>query len=158
MTFTVNLEGLDRLAGKSKLVSKIAEQELKKALLASGLMVEKAAKESIAGGGKTGKVYRRGGRTHQASAPGEAPATDTGRLVNSINVRLADGDTAAEVAAGSGSVKYARMLEFGTSRMEARPFLFPALERSKPKIKARMEAALDKTIDRAAKKGVKSLG
>lgn len=158
MSFEVKLEGLDRLASKSKIVSQIAQQEVRKALFASGAMVEKDAKESIAQGKKTGRVYKRGSRTHQASAPGEAPASDTGRLVNSINVRPAEGELAVDVVAGGGIVKYARMLEFGTSKMAARPFLFPALEKNKEKIRKRIEASLDKTIERATKKGMESLG
>ena len=43
------------------------------------------------------------------------------------------------------------MLEFGTSKTSARPFLFPALEKSKAVIRARFATALDKVIDRAAK-------
>ena len=158
MDFSVSIEGLDRLASKSKIVSVIARNEVEKALLASGLMVEKEAKESIAGGQKSGHVYRRGNVAHRASAPGEAPASDTGRLINSINVRPVQGELAVDVKAGGGVVKYARSLEFGTSKMAARPFLFPALEKSKPRIKRRIESALDRTIDRAAKVAVKSLG
>lgn len=33
---------------------------------------------------KTGAIYRRGSKTHQASAPGEAPAIDTGGLSQNI--------------------------------------------------------------------------
>ncbi len=35
---------------------------------------------------KHGQVYRRGGRIHQASAPGEAPAVDTSQLRNATRV------------------------------------------------------------------------
>ena len=158
MDFSVSLEGLDRLASKSKAVSAIAQQELKKALFSSAQMVEKTAKESIAGGGKTGRIYKRGGVTHQASAPGEAPATDRGGLVvRGINIRPAYEEAAIDVVAGAADIKYARALEFGTKNMAARPFLFPALEKNKTRIKARLEAALDKTIDRAAKKALDSL-
>jgi HK97 gp10 family phage protein len=157
MEFSVSVEGLDRLASKSRLVAKIAEEETRKALLASAFLVEKEAKESIAGGPKTGRLYKRRRVVHQASAPGEAPASDTGRLLNSINARPVQGELAAEVKAGGGIVKYARMLEFGTPRMAARPFLFRALQVSKAAIRARMEKALERTIERAAKKGIDSL-
>jgi hypothetical protein len=36
---------------------------------------------------KSGRTYKRGSKSHQASAPGEAPAIDTGNLVNSIEVK-----------------------------------------------------------------------
>ena len=158
MEFAVSVEGLDRMAGKSRLLSKIATEEISKALLASAQAVEKEAKQSILSGGKTGRTYRRGNVTHRASAPGEAPASDTGRLVNSINSSLTGSSLTAVTVAGRGTVKYAAVLEFGTSRIAPRPFLFPALERTKPFIRRRFDKALDRAIDRATAAGVKSLG
>lgn len=73
---------------------------------------------------KTGRVYRRRGVEHQASAPGEAPASDTGRLARSITVRPDEARTAATVNA---STEYAAPLEFGTQRVEPRPYMRPAL-------------------------------
>lgn len=73
---------------------------------------------------KTGRIYRRRGIEHQASAPGESPASDTGRLVNSIRTRYADDYLVGIVSA---STAYAAFLEFGTSRMEPRPYMRPAL-------------------------------
>lgn len=72
-------------------------------------------------GEKTGRMYGK----HRASAPGEAPASDTGYLVNSIRTRY-------DVVALTGTVvvgaEYGRFLEFGTQNMEPRPFLRPALD------------------------------
>lgn len=136
------IKGLDSLTEKLSAISKGLDAETKKALYLSGLKIEEHAKRSIAGGGKTGKVYRRGKVTHVASAPGEAPATDTGRLVNSIHIEAVDNGDAVKVSAGSGVVKYAAMLEFGTSRMEARPFMGPALAKAKPEIEALMKRAV----------------
>ena len=158
MQFSVSVDGIDKLASKSRIVAKIAEEELAKALYASAKQVEKEAKQSILQGGKSGRVYRRRTVTHTASAPGEAPASDTGRLVNSINTELETTALTSTVSAGSGIVKYARALEFGTRKVAARPFLFPALERSKPWIKDRFDRALDKVIDRAAAAALRSLG
>lgn len=72
---------------------------------------------------KTGRIYMRRGRPHQASAPGEAPATDTGFLVNSIQTRQS-GYLSWDVLA---SAVYAVYLEVGTMRMAPRPFLLPAV-------------------------------
>jgi hypothetical protein len=63
---------------------------------------------------------------HQASAPGEPPASDTGRLLASIGHRLgtdADG-VYGEIFAGTN---YAAFLEYGTRDMDPRPFMRPAL-------------------------------
>lgn len=73
---------------------------------------------------KSGRTYVRRGVSHQASAPGEAPASDTGRLVNSIRTEY---DTAALTGRVVASARYAAPLEYGTQKMKPRPFLRPAL-------------------------------
>jgi HK97 gp10 family phage protein len=85
------------------------------------------AKELILDPPKTGRVYSggKGFGTHQASAPGEAPASDTGNLVGLIGVDRVD-VTRLRVAIFS-SAKYSAALEFGTSKMAPRPFLRRAL-------------------------------
>jgi len=73
---------------------------------------------------KTGRIYTRRGVTHQASAPGEPPASNTGRLVNSIQTVY---DTKNLTGTVGTSVEYGGYLEFGTQTIEPRPFLRPAL-------------------------------
>jgi len=96
--------------------------------------VEAEAIESIQGGMKTGAIYPSGKtETHQASAPGEAPATDTGHLVASIMaVKNISGDGSWLVGSG---LNYAKYLEFGTTqeggRLAPRPWLMPALEKNR---------------------------
>lgn len=74
-------------------------------------------------GPKSGRQYRRGSRIHTASAPGEAPAVDTGFLINSIQTHIKS-DTEAEIIIPA---EYAEGLEFGTSKVAARPFVRPAI-------------------------------
>ena len=61
--------------------------------------------------------------SHQASAPGEMPAIDTGALAASIQT---------DVQRTKGTVytnsEYAEFLEYGTVNMEARPYMTPAAE------------------------------
>jgi HK97 gp10 family phage protein len=86
------------------------------------------AKLRIMNGPKTGRVYLVGkNRAHQASAPGEAPATDTGHLAASIQTAQVS-DLTSEVSVGA---EYAEALEYGTSCMAARPFLTPAVEKAR---------------------------
>lgn len=87
--------------------------------------IRNVAIESILAGGQTGKIYRRRGVEHQASAPGEAPASDTGYLAGSISTYYEDGGLTGIVTAGA---EYAAYLEFGTVKMEPRPFMRPALD------------------------------
>ena len=74
---------------------------------------------------KTGKLYKRGSVIHQASAPGQAPAVDTGFLGNSIQTKMIS-DTHGEITI---SADYAEFLEEGTSTgLAPRPFVEPAIE------------------------------
>jgi HK97 gp10 family phage protein len=59
---------------------------------------------------------------------------DTGHLIGSINAQPT-GELSAEVAVGA---EYAVYHEFGTYKMAARPFFFPAVERVRPSFEAAM--------------------
>lgn len=75
---------------------------------------------------KRGRFYRRSkrGAAHQASAPGEAPAIDSGLLANSIQTAVVS-PLLAQVRIGA---EYASYLEFGTRRMSPRPYVQPAID------------------------------
>lgn len=75
-------------------------------------------------GPKTGREYKRGARTHIASAPGEPPAVDTGFLINSIQTVVIS-DTQAEITIPA---EYAAILEFGGGDIAERPFVRPAIQ------------------------------
>lgn len=93
--------------------------------------IEGIAKAKIMAGNKTGRIYRIGKVEHQASAPGEPPATDTGALVNSIgSERVKPMLHRVNVHA-----EYAAYLEYGTSRMAPRPFLQPSFEEQRDDFK-----------------------
>ena len=104
-------------------------------IIASGTQdTMNTAKQSIQSHGSSGQTYQKYNprRTHTASAAGNPPNSDTGYLAANIHMVLdADGL--------GGSVEsradYSQDLEFGTSKMQARPFLQPALEENKPKIR-----------------------
>lgn len=73
---------------------------------------------------KTGRVYRRNGVVHQASAPGQPPAGDTGDLASKIG-------TSVDANKITGTVEFysthAKHLEYGTRNMAPRPFARVAL-------------------------------
>ena len=108
-------------------------QGVKQGIVAVTEGVRNEAISLILTGPKTGRIYRRRSVEHQASAPGEAPASDTGRLVNSIRTRYENDYMTGIVAA---STAYATVLEFGTLKMEPRPFMRPALARKRDGIKS----------------------
>jgi len=72
------------------------------------------------------RTYIRHGKEHKASAPGEPPAVDTGRLRSSITHAVETTDNEVIGYVGS-NVEYAKWLELGTERVAERPFLRPAL-------------------------------
>jgi phage gpG-like protein len=121
-----------------------ADKELADIVRGTAQNVRTHAIKSIQRGPKTGITYEKidPKRTHRASAPGEAPATDTGRLANSLRA-----DIQGVRATVFTNLEYAPFLEFGTRKMAARPFLFPALEKERPAWNRR----LNRIVDQAAK-------
>jgi HK97 gp10 family phage protein len=67
--------------------------------------------------------------SHQSSAPGQPPANDTGELVDSMVVEKRKNYSLLKINAD-----YAGYLEYGTSKMRPRPFIFPAISRIKKKL------------------------
>ena len=120
-----------------------------------GLIVNAAALEAVSdvrraiqGPPKTGREYLRGkDKVHRASAPGQAPATDTGTLVSSIY----NEDRGHNAKAIGSRLPYAFYLEFGTFKMDARPAWIPAVERAIPKMLKRVELTIAKAKARAEK-------
>lgn len=92
-----------------------------KALFAAGEFLTTEAQRSISEGAVSGKG-------HVPSRPGEPPNQDTGVLANNIEV-VQISPAKVEV---SSNAPYSAPLEFGTSKMAARPFMGPAAERTKP--------------------------
>lgn len=138
----IDLSGMNALLGQLKQLGAAAEQAVAETVFDVATDTHAFAVQGIQQGPKTGRVYRRGTVTHQASAPGQYPATDTGRLVSSVRM-LPDGETAYVVGT---NVQYGPMLEFGTSKMAARPWLLPSFERARigveRELRARLEAKL----------------
>lgn len=125
-TVTVSWKGLDNLERKFMEMPTRVEEGTLEGLEALGLMVQNSAREKVLKGPKTGRRYKKSASvTHQASAPGEAPASDTGTLVRSILSEVQR--SALEVIISAGTF-YAKMLEYGTRMMAARPFMLPALD------------------------------
>jgi hypothetical protein len=139
---TIKLEGEAQLMAALRKLGADAEAEARKAVEATALEVRGDIVKRYQRGPKTGKQYTRGNVTHQASAPGEAPATDTGRLASATEYSMT-GKLSAEV---SNSVLYGPMLEFGTQSIEPRPAWRPAVADATPKFNRRMEAAIRKAM------------
>ena len=133
-----------RLAGLTPALKKPVAREIN----AGALAVHGEMVRAIQSGPKTGRVYKRRSVRHQASAPGEAPATDTGSLVGSLAIEPDPDGLGTKVLARSG---YAMWLEFGTRRMAARPFFQRSFELHKKKIRRAIGAAVKAALKAAAK-------
>jgi HK97 gp10 family phage protein len=146
VTATAKLEGLDRLKRKLRALDANAKNPVRQAIAAGALAVEREAKTSVQRGTRTGRVYFRGTRKHQASAPGEPPKSDTGYLAAHITTVV---DLDGLGASVESQAAYAKALEFGTTKMAARPYLFPAFEKLKTKIKQRVGDAVAQALKKA---------
>lgn len=137
---TITLSGGKELRAALKAMGPRLEAEVGRAVTGTALELQGDVKKRINRGPASGRVYQKQNprRVHQASAPGQAPATDTGRLVNSIFFEV-QGKLTATV--GSRLV-YALWLEYGTSRMAARPYFRPAVEAMRVRFVKRLEAAV----------------
>lgn len=106
---------------------RFTEIMLREGVSAGSQYLESRIKRSFKAG--TGRWYRRPGRWHRASAPGETPAVDYGDLRNAIehDVRSTHnsviGRIGTNVRQRTFIMGYERTLEFGTRRIKARPFM-----------------------------------
>lgn len=130
-----------------EVLESLSGDQLGRAVMAGALVLETKIKVGMSASSHSGKMY--GG--HRASAPGETPAVDTGNLVNSIMSELvSSSDTDALANVGTG-VEYAEFLEFGTSRMEARPFMRPAYDENLGQITETVQTWAKRQIDGATR-------
>lgn len=121
------------------------DQAMIDAVTDAAMIVRTDAIRAIQQPPKSGKEYKRGGVIHRASAPGEAPATDTGKLVSSGTIEV-DKGRGKPTAWVRFVARYAMPLEFGTLKMRARPFLTPAVQRNKKRIQERFIAHAKKAF------------
>jgi len=126
---------------ENRYIEIMAHEVHQKAISDVAFKVEGDAKYNIQTGSRSGKSYRRGNVTHNASAPGEFPKTDTGELVANINTIFAMNRLEATVGSRK-SAPHGYYLEFGTSRMAPRPWLMPTLLQNKGYISDRFHKAL----------------
>ena len=83
----------------------------------------------------TGRAYRRGSVVHVASAPGDPPAPDTGRLKNSTQSEVFR-SVGGALGVVSVNTEYAAALELGTETISPRPFLSAMARRHADRLRA----------------------
>jgi len=117
------------------LASPAMADEVAKVLFHAGELIQTEAQISITRGAVSGK-------NHVPSAPGEPPNADTHVLSNNIETTRA-GKLRVRVTSKAG---YSSALEFGTSKMAARPFMRPARDKMRPQIEKLLADAATKQV------------
>ena len=117
-------------------VMKIIVNEISEAVQAVPALIENDIKANM-NKPHGGRIYKRRTVTHQASAPGEAPAIDTGTLVNSFQKKTID-TMHAEIYS---DMEYALAQELGRPEhnLEPRPYMVPAAQAAHKQITRRMK-------------------
>jgi HK97 gp10 family phage protein len=132
MNITFTVKNLKKVLSQLNKLQKDMEVPFQEIVKGGGQLIRGEAIKSIQTGSKSGVMYQKYNprREHRASAPGEAPASDTGNLVSKIIVKQKSKD----ITNVESNADYSAYLEYGTSKMEARPFMLPAFEKSKKPI------------------------
>jgi HK97 gp10 family phage protein len=137
----INVSLKDKAIKKLDNAPEVLKQEINKAIQQSALLIHNTSKRKIQSARPTGRIYKRRSITHRASAPGQPPASDTGRLANSIRVNFKP-----FVAEVGSAVKYSAFLENGTSKMLPRPWLEPSYLENENAITAVIDNALKRVF------------
>src|SRR5690554_3686336 len=127
----LRIEGMEDLDRSLARISSRFESEATALVNRTAQNIRNTAVRSIQKRSPGGEEYEKYNprRSHVASAPGQPPNTDTGRLAGSIRAVNSDKPTAHVEALAD----YAVHLEFGTRNMAARPFMTPAVEAEREK-------------------------
>lgn len=110
-------------------------REVGKALFAGAEAIAVEAQQSITRGSISGK-------NHVPSKPGEPPNNDSGVLAGNIEAALVE-PLKAEV---SSNAPYSVPLEYGTSKMAARPFMRPARDAKRREVTALVQKAVNRAL------------
>jgi phage gpG-like protein len=159
VTVRIALEGSKELQAALREASDDVREAAANAVKATGVKLRKDAVNSIKSGPASGRTYThkfyrtKNGKLaqgeervpHTASAPGQPPMADSGRLHNSITF-----DMIGPLTATVGThIVYGLYLEYGTRAgpdgkggIAPRPWLRPAAEKQRAQFHKRLEAAI----------------
>lgn len=137
---SLKVDNLKAVQDALRLYGAKAERNISRVIDATALTINRDVKDSMDREVKTGRLYRRRNIEHRASAPGQAPATDTGFLLSSIYYER---NTPLSATVGS-RLAYAYYLEFGTVRIAPRPAWLPATEKNREKFNRLLEEGIRK--------------
>lgn len=116
------------------------EREVGEALFVGGQVIQGEAQVSITTNSASGNSG--GKHQHVPSNPGEPPNNQSGHLRANIEVTQ-PAPLRVEIASNA---RYSSALEYGTSKMAARPFMGPAARSKKKQVAALVKLAVDRAI------------
>lgn len=149
--------GLADMAERVRGISEAIGKNVALAVRRGAVDIQRTAVVSIQHGTKTGRTYKLWNpkRIHIASAPGQAPATDRGKLASSIRMATDPHDERAAYVYTTQA--YGRHLELGTrgngkgsGAIAARPWLFPAYETNRERISLNIKKAFFLSVPKSA--------
>lgn len=153
-----NQRALEQAARTLSLVLQAGGFAVRPALEDTGVEVVNEVRRSMASTRRDpSRRYRRGTRVHIASAPGQPPAPDTGRLTSSYGWRLKFEPRRVILEVGT-DVDYAPHLEMGTRNMAARPHLRPAINKTALRIGHVIARRMESAQRDAARRGRSAAG
>ena len=149
MTGNIKLSGMSDLRrALEKLPKELRRTTESAALRAGATPIRKAAKANLSGVKDTGLLQKALGLTVKKTRAGQLTAR-VGPRSGFAQVVLRKGRSKPEKA---NPVKYAHLVEYGTSKMAARPFIRNAIASSETQIMHEMAKGYEKGLDRAVRK------
>ncbi len=141
MASAVRIIGLAKLQKKLSRMPKVAKDEIRKAL-------EAAADEIVEMAKRLAPVDQGELRDSIGWTWGKAPkgAITLGKVAEAS---LA-GDLTITIFAGNSEAYYARFIEFGTQKMPAQPYFYPAYRATKKRAKSRVRRSITKAAKAVA--------
>jgi HK97 gp10 family phage protein len=115
-------------------------RELSRDLFGIAEIVAVEAQVSITAGASSGRKTKK--HAHVVSRPGEPPNQDSGTLAGNIEVN----QIKSLVVEISSNAPYSAALEFGTSKMAARPFMEPARRSTEPRVRQLTAQAVNRAV------------
>lgn len=139
----IRVEGEEELERSFAKAGDQVNLEIVQAVNQALIILEQYAK-LITGRPGGGRLYPRpGGTHHRASVPGAPPARDSGQLTTGISSQVSQGLEGVQGIIGTNE-EYGPYLEYGTARMEPRPFMIKTLVDKQDEVIKSLERVLDK--------------
>lgn len=109
-----------------KVILDLTRREVASGIEKATLSLLRDSKLSIGKKGGLVRKSKKGRQIREPSPPGKPPHRQTGELVSAVGHEFEDGGLVGIVGT---NIKHGKWLEFGTTKMPARPWLRPAFDR-----------------------------